>query len=173
MTDREDEQWREADRQHQDAVRAYIAAASKIDADAWRRPVAEGKWSPAEITEHLKLAYTAASREIKGGDGVQVRTNRLLQRLLRFAFLPRLLKTGKFPKGADAPPEMKPAIIVEDQTAALARLSSLAGEFQSELSERRGSTETYFTHHVFGRLSLPEVMRLATVHIIHHRKQLP
>ncbi len=55
MSVEKDEQWQEAIGQHLDAVRAFVAAASKLDSDSWLQPVSDDKWSPAEITEHLKL----------------------------------------------------------------------------------------------------------------------
>lgn len=172
MSADKDEQWQEAIRQHLDAVRAYVDAASKLNAESWRRPVGAEKWSPAEITEHLKLVYEASLRELKDGTGTKIRSGWLLQRFLRLAILPRILKTGKFPKGAMSPHEMRPATIDEDQRQALAQFSSFAGEFQSELVKRKGVTATRLTHHVFGHLSALEGLRLLTLHIVHHQRQL-
>lgn len=164
--------WQEVDQQHLDAVQAFVDAASKVPPDRWMRPVGEGKWSPAEITEHLKLVYETSLSEMKDGIGVKIKTGWLLQRFLRLAILPRILKTGNFPNGAKAPQEMRPAIINKDQQKALARFSSLAGEFQSDLVKRKEATGKILTHHVFGDLNAVEGMRLLTLHIIHHQKQL-
>ncbi len=173
MSSEKDERWEEAIRQHQDAVRAYADSASKLGSDRWLRSLGEGKWSPAEITEHLKLVYEASLRELRDGTGIEIHSNRLLQRFLRFAILPRILKTGKFPKGAKAPREMRPISITENQPEALARLASLAEEFQSDLTKRKEMEGTRLSHHVFGYLNAREGLRLATLHIVHHHKQLP
>ncbi|MEJ7576406.1 MAG: DinB family protein [Pyrinomonadaceae bacterium] len=173
MSAEKDEQWQEAIRQHLDAVRAFVDAASKLSPDTWLRPVGEGKWSPAEISEHLKLVYEGTLLGLRGGTGIEIRSNWLLQRFLRLAILPRILKTGKFPKGAKSPHEMRPTTIIEDQPKALAQFSSLAREFQSELVKRKGLLETRLTHHVFGYLNALEGLRLVTMHIVHHQRQLP
>ncbi len=173
MSAEKDEQWQEAIRQHSDAVQTFVDAASRLNTGSWLRPVGEGKWSPAEISEHLKLVYERTLLELRGGTGIEIRSNWLLQRFLRLAILPRILKTGKFPKGAKSPHEMRPTTIIEDQPKALAQFSSLAGEFQSELVKRKGLLETRLTHHVFGYLNALEGLRLVTMHIVHHQRQLP
>ncbi len=172
MSAEKDEQWQEAIRQHLDAVRAFVDAASTLNAESWRRPVGAGKRSPAEITEHLKLVYEASLRELKDGTGVDIRSSWLLQRFLRLTILPRILKTGQFPKNAKSPHEMRPTTVDEGQPQALAQFTSLAGEFQSELVKRKGVTATRLTHHVFGHLSALEGLRLLTLHIVHHQRQL-
>ncbi len=173
MSAERDEQWQEATRQHLATARAFVDAASKLNPDSWVRPVGAGKWSPAEITEHLKLVYEESLRELRGGTGIKIRSGWLLQRFLRLTILPRILKTGKFPKGAKSPHEMRPTTVIEDQPKALAQFSSLAGEFQSELVKRKGLLGTRLTHHVFGYLNALEGLRLVTMHIVHHQRQLP
>lgn len=168
-----DQRWQEALSQHEAAFRDYVEAASKIDASVWMRPSAEGKWSPAEITEHLRLAYEAVLRELNGGNGVKVRTGRVLQIFLRLVFLQRILKTGKFPKGAKAPHEMRPAKAIEDRSEALAAFQALAEDFQNNLSAREDLRDKQFAHHVFGRLSALEGLQLVTRHLAHHQRQLP
>jgi hypothetical protein len=170
MSAENDEQWQEAVQQHINTVQAFVDTALKLSSDTWLRPVEEGKWSPAEITEHLKMVYVASLRELNGGLGIKIRSSKFLQRLLRFLILPRILKTGKFPQGAKAPHEIRPGKVTEDRSAALAEFTSLAAEFQSAVTKQ--GTEANLSHHVFGRLSAMEGLRLLTLHITHHQRQL-
>lgn len=173
MSVEKDEQWQEATRQHLDAVRAFVDGVSKLDPDSWLQPVSEGKWSPAEITEHLKLVYEGFLRELRDGRGIQIRSNWLLRRFLRLVILPRIFKTGQLPKGAKSPREVRPTAFVKDQSQALAQFSSFAEEFQTELVKRKGLQTTRLTHHIFGHINALEGLRFVTVHIVHHQKQLP
>jgi hypothetical protein len=52
------DRWPEAIRLHGSAALAFAAAAEAVEADAWDHPFAEGKWSPAEITDHLIQTYS-------------------------------------------------------------------------------------------------------------------
>jgi len=173
MSAERDEQWQEATRQHLATARAFVDAASKLNPDSWVRPGGAGKWSPAEITEHLKLVYEESLRELRGGTGIKIRSGWLLQRFLRLAILPRIFKSGKFPKGAKSPREVRPTTVTEDRHKTLAQFSLLAEEFQSELVKRKGLKGTRLSHHVFGHLNALEGLRLVTMHIAHHQRQLP
>ncbi len=173
MSDETDEKWKEATRQHLATVQTYVDTASKLSSDSWLPPIAEGKWSPAEITEHLKLVYEASLREMRESTAIKIRSGWLVQRFLRLFILPRIFNTGKFPKGAKSPQEMRPTNVIKDQSEALTTFSSLANEFQSEIVKRKGLKETRLSHHIFGHLNALEGLRLLTMHIAHHQKQLP
>ena len=112
MSDDTDEKWAEAARQHLATVQLYVDTVSKLGSDSWLPPIAEGKWSPAEVTEHLKLVYEASLRELRESTAIKIRSGWLVQRFLRVFILPRIFNTGKFPKGAKAPQEMRPANVI-------------------------------------------------------------
>lgn len=173
MSIKRDDRWQEAIQQHLEAVRAFADTASKIKSESWLRPVGEGKWSPAEITEHLKLVYEGFLRELRDGTGIKIQSGWLLQRFLRLAILPRIFKKGQIPNGAKSPREVRPTTFIEDRHQALTEFSLLAGEFQAELVERKELKGTRLTHHIFGHINALEGLRFVTIHIIHHQKQLP
>lgn len=173
MSEETDEKWAAAARQHLATVQLYVETASKLGSDSWLPPKAERKWSPAEITEHLKLVYEASLRELRGGAAIKIRSGWLVQRFLRLFILPRIFKKGEFPKGAKSPQEMRPANVIKDRSEALTTFTSLANVFQSEMAKRKELKETRLTHHIFGHLSALEGMRLLTMHIAHYQKQLP
>lgn len=165
--------WDDALARHAAAVAGYVATAAKIDDAAWREPVEEGKWSPAEITHHLVLAYEAVVREITGGAGLRVQTGWLLRLFLRPTFLRPILKTRKLPRGAKAPRSLLPDVGDMSREEALERLRSVAGEFEREIDARRDRKDLRLTHHVFGAIKPLEGIDFVAIHTEHHCRQLP
>ena len=85
-----------------EAVGAFLATAEAVPASAWARPAAPGKWSAAQVTEHVALAYElsrAVLRKTYTGWGLP----RLLRPIVRTVFLRRVLRRGTFGKGNKAP----------------------------------------------------------------------
>lgn len=154
---------------HRNAVRSLVEAARSTGADGWNRPVAEGKWSPGEIAEHLRLTYAILNREIATGDGLRVRTSWLQRLLLRVVFLPRILGKGEIPAGARAAKEIRPAGGPFEREATLAGLEDEARRFEEGIVSRPGVT---VTHHVFGRASAEVALRFCAVHTRHHGEQM-
>ena len=166
--------WDEIQRIHATAAADLLAAAEGVSRDAWLAPRAEGKWSPAEVVEHLNLAYDAMLKDLAGGGGMKIRTKWWQRMLLRFTLVPKLLRGGPFPANARAPRETRPAIANPDQSAAIAgfreRSERFAGEASRAIASRR---RVRLTHAYFGRASLAEGVLLCARHIQHHHKQLP
>lgn len=152
-------------REHEAAVARYAAAARAVA--AWDRGP-EGKWSPAEITEHLCLAYEAGLREVREGVGMapRVRGWRLL--VVRWLYLRPLLRRNLFPSGARAPRETRPSALPESRDAAIERLTALAVESQRVLLGGSASLR----HPYFGRITGAEAMHIQTRHLDHHRAQV-
>ncbi len=165
--------WAEAQQLHSRAASDAVAMAEQIPTNKWLVPRADGKWSPAEIVEHLTLAYEVLLGELAGGPGMQIRT-RLWQRLmLRLTILPKLMRGAPFPAGVRAPRETRPAITSPDQAQAIARLRDRAARFDAAASESwRSNPRTRLTHAYFGRSTVDNAMVLCARHIQHHEKQL-
>ena len=66
---------------HAESAADFAAAAEAIAPAAFTVPVAPGKWSPAQIVDHLVRAYDGFLEELAGGAGPQVKT-KLWQRLV-------------------------------------------------------------------------------------------
>jgi hypothetical protein len=166
---------REAVRQlHAAAVEDFAAAAQRIPAAAWLVPRAEGKWSPAEIVEHLNTTYAVVLDELAGGPGMKIRT-KWWQRLLLYPTIRRRILTGRgFPPGARAPREVRPATVPADQRGAIAAFRELARKFDEAIADAvSGGRRVRITHAYFGRSSAMTGMLFAARHIEHHRAQLP
>jgi hypothetical protein len=159
---------------HRDAVREFLARAAAIDVDRWRTPRAEGKWTPAQETAHVILAYETLLRELRGGQGLALRATPLRRRFYRLIGLTSILWRGRIPVAARAPRETRPDDVTDPATTLLARLESLTGEFETDVTGAwRERPNARLTHHLFGTLSLDQAIRLMTVHTRHHAAFLP
>jgi hypothetical protein len=143
-----------------------------VPAEHWKAARAPGKWSPAEITEHLSLTYEHLLGELRGGPPMRVKGSWLFRFLARYRFLPKLLRDGTVPPGVRAPREVRPRIPTEDRLEALERFQALAVEFEEEITSRRASGAGALTHPYFGRLGPDRGIRFVEVHIRHHIRQL-
>jgi hypothetical protein len=165
--------WPEVRRLHAEAVEAFAAAAAAVPPARWLVPRAEGKWSPAEIVEHLTLAYDTLLRELEGGPGMKVRTKWWQRILLRFTLVPRLLRGEPFPAGARAPREIRPTAANPDQVAAVARFRELAARIDSgSASAIESGKRVRLTHAYFGSAALWKGVLLCARHVQHHTAQL-
>lgn len=164
--------WDQACAEHREAVAVFLFRARKVSEETWKMPRAPGKWSPAEIAEHLSLTYQHLLRELRGGPPARVKGSRLFRFVARYRFLPKLLRDGTIPPGVRAPREVRPQMPAEERTEALERFQALSVEFEEEITSRRGSGGGTLTHPYFGTLDADRGIRFVEVHIRHHTRQL-
>jgi hypothetical protein len=165
--------WDRARAAHQEAAAHFVSRAVDVPAEAWKAASAPGKWSPAEITEHLSLTYQHLLGELRGGPPARVKGSWLFRLVARYKFLPKLLRDGTVPPGVRAPREVRPQMPSEDRTEALARLQALGVEFEEEITRRRASGGGALTHPYFGALDPDRGIRFVEMHLRHHTRQLP
>lgn len=161
-----------ATQDHAAAVADFLAAARAIPDDAWERPMSSGKWSPAQVAEHLRLTYVVIQNELAGGSGLRIRTPWWLRLVLRWRLLPRILDTGKLPAGARASSEIRPGSGPFPRAQVLEALEVAARVAQESVARGWDDRGAGITHHVFGRVEMPRAMRFLTVHTAHHMRQL-
>ena len=163
--------WSEALRVHGSAVAAFASAAEAVEPESWYLPRAEGKWSPAQIADHLIRSYDVLLREIRGGAGMRIRTRAWMRILLRHTYMRRILRGGWFPAGVPAPSEIRPAKEeLPGQASAVALFRQRAEEFERTVREQ---PPVRMTHPYFGVLGAEDGVLLCARHIEHHRGQLP
>lgn len=156
---------------HRDAVAECAATIRAVPLSDWTAARAAGKWTPAEIAEHLRMAYGPPLAELSGGAGFAVRLPWWKRRLLRWKVLPVILRGG-FPQGAPAPREIRPAGHSPSPADAALRLNEAAEEFLIRVRDAARARRVRLTHPYFGRLSDLETLTLLTSHARHHRAQL-
>jgi hypothetical protein len=158
---------------HRNAVNLFIQRAQAIAPEQWEAPLGGGKWSPAQIAEHLRLTYEVVSGEMEGGQGIAIRTKPWQQAWIRVRYLPQILRSGRLPAGARAPREARPGDGPFDRAATLAALAHAATRFEEALADRWDRADAILTHHLFGKMTGKKGIRFLTVHTLHHTRQLP
>lgn len=159
--------------EHRAAVEDFVAAAMAIAPADWQRPVAEKKWSPGQITEHLCLALEKVRQELEHGAHMKFALPAWRRLLLRRLLLPRLLRTGRFPRGVRAPREIRPSPSAASLEDSLRRLQKAAAEVEAACARDSRAASRRLGHPYFGALPLPKFFRLLAQHTLHHRGQLP
>lgn len=159
----------------QEAVTEFVETAEAVPEEAWARPLAEGKWTPAQICDHLNITFDVLLDDLAGGAGMKILPKRWQLLMLRWSVLPKLLRGAPFPQ-VRAPREIVPA---EEPAADLPRedaISSfrdLADRFEDAAYKAyRHDPKTTLNHAYFGRCTLDKAVLLCARHIQHHQKQL-
>jgi len=163
--------WDEIAALHDAAAKNLATAAEAVSSDRWLTPRAEGKWSPAEVVEHLNTVYDVVLRELDGGAGMKIRTPWYARIVLRLTIVPKILRGRGFPAGAPAPKETRPVLSITDQRELISRFRDRAARFAAAATNARG-TEKRITHAYFGAAPIPQSMLLCARHIEHHMQQL-
>jgi hypothetical protein len=150
-----------------------LATFRTLDEAQWSTPREPGKWSPAQIAEHLRLTYVVTRSELRGGQGMRQRAPWYLAPLLRLRHVGGILRNGRFPDGAPAVREIRPGDEARPREPLLAELAAEGEGFLADGAEavRRGEV-TGVTHPFFGKLDLDRGLRLATAHLRHHEAQV-
>lgn len=169
---RAERRWRAAVDEHHVALAAYLDAAERLSDEAWTRPWKPGKWTPAQITDHLGMTYRTLIQEARGGPGMKMKLTPFRRRLLKTFMLPHMLFHRTFPRAAPAPREVRPQGDGLPRPQALAELRVLGEEMEREAERARAAGVQHVTHAYFGPIDLTRGMRLAAVHIEHHTRQI-
>jgi hypothetical protein len=172
-SDERTRRWRELVDEHRRALEEFLATSEALPDATWHAPRANGKWSPAQIAEHLRLTCDTVQAEVERRGGFRVRTSWLRQRLLRLLVLRRMLRTRRFPQGAPAVREIRPdAAARYEQRQTLDGLRRHADSLVAALSGVDPATYTGVTHQFFGTLAPLQGLELITLHVRHHHAQV-
>lgn len=132
----------------------------------------EGKWSPAEILEHLSLAFSRTSDRMKSAlqqDQPEVRSRTFKEWVGGLI----VLKLGRIPPGRKAPEGLSPQGAAPEQAMKSVRENLIEMDRVIDQFERRfGNKDDVLVHAVLGPLSIPEWRRFHCVHTQHHMRQI-
>lgn len=140
------------------------------DAD-WQRAPA-GKWTPAQIVEHLALGIGWSAEKFRARQGhapMAARPRRPAETIARML----ILGLRWFPPGRKAPEKSVPAPAMSRAAAEghfLAAIAAWEQIVKELLPQRRG--DLYVKHPRLGDLSMEEWMRFHTIHARHHARQI-
>jgi hypothetical protein len=156
-------------REHRAALAALQATLRGVPADAWLRPPAEGKWSPAEVADHLALVYRVMLAELDGAPPLPRRAGPATTRVLRWVLLPHILFHRTIPVRVKAPREVRPRRDLPGPDETIRALLELADRLEARL----GAGGARITHPYFGSLGAPTALRFCAAHMEHHQRQIP
>ncbi len=163
----------EALSEHRSSVEIFLAVAEAVPESEWARPVAPGKWSPGQISEHLALSLEAVAREIRGEAPMRSRLSWWKRFWARRRYLPGMLEKKRFPSGARAPRETRPADSAAPRGEALARLRAANDGIERIYAGDPGAAGRRLRHPYFGALRAPDFFGVISLHARHHAGQLP
>jgi Protein of unknown function (DUF1569) len=156
--------------QLQELQDAITSATRAMSTEEWtfRR---EGKWSAAEVLEHLYLSYAGTTRGCE-------RCLREDKTLARTPTLQDWMKTtlvtglGHFPKGRKSPERvlpkgMPPQDVVSAFTHALAAMDAAITQCETRFGKRK-----LMDHPILGPLTAQQWRKFHSVHGHHHLKQI-
>lgn len=159
------------DRNIQTALEAIqLATQGMTEEELLRHP--EGKWSSAEILEHLSLAFTGTIRGMQramagslAGNPIKFK-DRIAQGMV--------VGLGYFPSGRKSPKMVEPTgkiggkeIVVKIQED-LRQMDAMLAECKAKY----GGSAYVMDHPVLGPLTLDQWPKFHRVHTVHHMKQI-
>lgn len=153
---------------HHQAVQKFLASARAVAPAQWDQPRSAGKWSRAQVVEHLALAYEASCEALQGRATGPV-PPRALRPLLRTLLLRPILWLGRFPTRLTAPASLQPNTDPADAPSLLSLLESATNRFAAQAA---AASSDHMDHPAFGRLTIVDFIRFQEIHTRHHRSQL-
>lgn len=168
--------WSAALREHEAAVREFLAACGGIAPDDWQRASAPGKWTAAAVVLHVCRAYALGRDAATGGESMRLKVSPSAAWISRMLILPVVLATHRFPRGARSPREVVPdaaeaSLLLPD--VAVRRLDDAAEQAAEQLRQAAARRPTpRVTHAYFGPLAPLATLRLLSAHTVHHARDL-
>jgi len=146
-------------------LRAEQAAAN------WTTPRAPGKWTPAQVMEHVARALGESANVINGVPDKYPTLPGFLRPLMRRLFFDRTVRKGTFPR-AKTSRALDPEEGPESPAAARARVSRALDRFE-EACRARATAGAIVESKVWGRVELGEYIKFTELHTRHHTEQIP
>jgi hypothetical protein len=168
--------WSAALREHETAVREFLAACGRIAPDGWQHAPAPSKWTAAAVVLHVCRAYELGRDAAAGSPGMRLKVSPTAALVSRMLILPVVLATHRFPRGARSPREVFPdaseaSLLLQD--VAIRRLGDAAKQAARGLRQAAaGRPVPRVTHAYFGPLAPLATLRLLSAHTVHHARDL-
>ena len=157
-------------RSNQIAIAAFLDAVRAVPADDWTEPSAPGKWSPAQVVEHVALVYELGLKLWKG-TATDPSAPRWLRPLIGMIIRRTVLRTGRFMKSKTAAP-FRPQEPPASRDSLVARLEDASRAFERSAEQEVESGRSTFDHPAFGRFGVADYVQFQAYHTKHHQAQL-
>jgi hypothetical protein len=155
---------------HRTACDELFKAAERTGS-AWSTPRAPGKWSPAQIIEHVARSLDESAHAVAGKPSNFTSFPAPLRPIVRGLLFRRVLHKRVFPKAKTFKafdPENGSATPAE----ARRRLDEAIARFE-QACKARVSAGQVMNSTVFGRVAVEDYAVFQEIHAVHHRKQIP
>jgi hypothetical protein len=155
---------------NRDAAKRFLATARGVAKEKWAQPVAPGKWSPAQIADHVAVTMEVSLKAIKGDTSMGS-----IPRFVRF--IPRVfgfnatIKKGKFPEKQRGPAIFAPSSGHPTYEASSERLERALVALETHARQLAAANTHSFEHSFFGRVGVADYIRFGALHLVHHEKQ--
>ena len=147
-----------------------LIAGAEASRDAWALPRAAGRWSPAQIVEHVAVMLEEAAHDVARAPCKFPPVPFFVRPIFRGAWFKRVLKLQAFPK-ARTFKALDPAAGPDTSAAGRVRLENAFGDFERE-TRSAAARGPIFVSKLFGKVSLLDYIRFQDLHTRHHAQQL-
>ncbi len=163
----------EVTRLNESVTAAILGKGKGIPSDRWTTPRAPGKWSPAQVVEHVTKSYEG-HRDMAAGRVPAGNVSVVKQWIARTIFLPKMFKLGDFPGNRQLKsPEF---IVPSDQPALkqelLTRFETAAKGLEVDLQRLEAEGKDRVMHPFFGPLKPADFLHFVAIHARHHEPQI-
>ena len=152
------------------AVAAFLAVSDQLGR-TWNTPRAPGKWTPAQVTEHVARAYDESAKLFAGQPALFPSLPAFLRPVIRGVLFNRVVRKGRFPKAKTNRP-MDPVSGPATPAEGRARLEGAVAGFEAQARAISASGDALLASKTFGAVTLCDWVRFQEVHARHHQAQL-
>ena len=149
----------------------YLLATAERCGPGWATPRAPGKWSPAQVVEHVARSYEESAFAVSGTSSKFPSLPAPVRFMARNFFFKRVVKTGKFLKGRTTK-SFDPIAGPDTPAAARTRMDAAVGRFEAACRARAVSHQDFYSS-VFGTISVGDYIKFQEMHTRHHCSQIP
>ncbi len=154
------------------ATERFLATARSVPKEKWAVPVADGKWSPAQIVDHIAVTTEVALKAING-DPSMGSIPKFLRWLPRKLGFDPTIKNGRFPEKQRGPAIFAPSTGHPAYEVSVERLNRAIVALETHVRALIAANQHSFEHTFFGRVGIADYVRFGTLHTEHHERQLP
>ena len=154
---------------HRAAADDLLVTASRAGM-SWSDARAAGKWSPAQIVEHVARSLEESANVVAGAPSKFPTFPAFVRPIVRGVFFNRVLRNGAFPK-ARTTKAFDPATGPTTPAEGRQRLDGALAKFDQACRTRAASGQQVSST-LFGQVSVTDFARFLEVHTRHHCAQL-